>query len=247
MSADGKGLVSGAGGQLLAETLRATGLGSGLSQGLVRWRPGRAVHDPGKVIADLAVAVALGGGCLPRTETYRADTYQLIRTGLSGGKGIPATVATHPAVFVTLTAPSFGTVHARRERNGRVLPCRSRRKHNTCERGLSTACTVRHGRNDTQLSNHRERIGCGVSIREACGEHGTAFCVVVRLEHASPVVANGHERPRGAPAVEVSHYCGYKGVALPLKPTRGPRLSAFRRNWMTVALAGGSQFDQPSK
>src|SRR3954463_813588 len=45
--------------------------------------------------------------CPPCAETYRADTYQLIRAGLAGGKGVPTTVAQHPAVFATLTAPSF--------------------------------------------------------------------------------------------------------------------------------------------
>jgi hypothetical protein len=44
--------------------MRVTGLGRGLSQNLARWRAPRAVHDPGKVIADLAAAVALGGDCL---------------------------------------------------------------------------------------------------------------------------------------------------------------------------------------
>jgi hypothetical protein len=44
--------------------MRVTGLGRGLSQGLARWRAPRAIHDPGKVIADLAAAVALGGDCL---------------------------------------------------------------------------------------------------------------------------------------------------------------------------------------
>jgi hypothetical protein len=38
VSADGKGIVSYAGGLLLAETVRVTGLGGGLSQGLSRWR-----------------------------------------------------------------------------------------------------------------------------------------------------------------------------------------------------------------
>jgi hypothetical protein len=38
-------------------------LGS-LSQGLSRHRAPRVVHDPGKIIADLAAAVALGGDCL---------------------------------------------------------------------------------------------------------------------------------------------------------------------------------------
>ena len=45
--------------------------------------------------------------CPQCAEIYRADAWQLIAAGLRGGKGVPATVARHPAVFVTLTAPSF--------------------------------------------------------------------------------------------------------------------------------------------
>jgi hypothetical protein len=43
--------------------------------------------------------------CPPCAATYRSDTYQLIRAGLAGGKGMPATIATHPCVFATFTAP----------------------------------------------------------------------------------------------------------------------------------------------
>jgi hypothetical protein len=42
VSADGNGLVSQAGGLLLAEALRVTGLGRGLSGALARWRAPRA-------------------------------------------------------------------------------------------------------------------------------------------------------------------------------------------------------------
>jgi hypothetical protein len=42
---------------------------------------------------------------------YQGDAYHLVRAGLVGGKGVPATVTVHPRVFVTLTAPSFGKVH----------------------------------------------------------------------------------------------------------------------------------------
>jgi hypothetical protein len=73
VSADGKGLVSGAGGVLVAETLRVSGLGAGLSLGLSRWRAERAVHDPGKIVADLAAAVALGGDCLADIAVLRAE------------------------------------------------------------------------------------------------------------------------------------------------------------------------------
>ena len=62
--------------------------------------------------------------CPACAETYRRDTYQLIRAGLTGGKGIPDTVAAHPCVFATFTAPSFGPVHTRRpaRRPDRPLP-----------------------------------------------------------------------------------------------------------------------------
>jgi hypothetical protein len=71
VSADGRGLVSQAGAVLLWETLRVTGLGRGLSEGLARWRAPRAVHDPGKIVADLAAALALGGDCLADIAVLR--------------------------------------------------------------------------------------------------------------------------------------------------------------------------------
>jgi Transposase DDE domain group 1 len=73
VSADGTGIVSQAGGLLLTQTLRATGLDRGLQAGLGRWRLSRAVHDPGKIITDLAVAVALGGDCLADVAMLRAQ------------------------------------------------------------------------------------------------------------------------------------------------------------------------------
>jgi hypothetical protein len=73
VSADGTGIISQAGGLLLTQALRATGLDAGLSAALGRWRPGRAVHDPGKVIADLAVTLALGGDCLADIAMLRAE------------------------------------------------------------------------------------------------------------------------------------------------------------------------------
>ena len=73
VSADGTGLVSQAGVLLLAETLRVTGLGEGLSGGLARWRAPRAVHDPGKILTDLVVTLALGGDCLADVAVLRAQ------------------------------------------------------------------------------------------------------------------------------------------------------------------------------
>jgi hypothetical protein len=65
--------VSQAGGLLLAETARVTGLGRGLADGMVRWRAPRAVHDPGKILTDLVMTLALGGDCLADAAVLRAQ------------------------------------------------------------------------------------------------------------------------------------------------------------------------------
>ena len=73
VSADGTGLVSQAGVLLLAEAARVTGLGEGLAEGLAQWRARRAVHDPGKILTDLAMTLGLGGDCLADVAVLRAQ------------------------------------------------------------------------------------------------------------------------------------------------------------------------------
>jgi hypothetical protein len=73
VSADGTGLISHAGALLLLRTLRVTGLDQALSAQLERWRPSRAMHDPGKVIADLAITLALGGDCMADIAMLRSQ------------------------------------------------------------------------------------------------------------------------------------------------------------------------------
>ncbi|GAA2690253.1 replication initiator [Nonomuraea recticatena] len=89
--------------------------------------------------------------CPACAEVYRADTYHLIRAGLIGGKGVPDTVTAHPTLFVTLTAPSFGVVHLRREKNGKTLPCHPRRDAKTCPHGNVMSCTDKHHKDDPRL------------------------------------------------------------------------------------------------
>jgi hypothetical protein len=91
--------------------------------------------------------------CPHCSRVYKRDARQLVLAGLVGGKGVPYTVAEHPCVFATFTAPSFGPVHARRERNGKVLPCRPRRDANkrVCPHGRDISCSARHSPDDPRL------------------------------------------------------------------------------------------------
>ena len=65
--------VGQAGGILLTETIRAAGLDRALSEALSRWRKPLAVHDPGKIICDLAMSLVLGGEALSDLATLRAE------------------------------------------------------------------------------------------------------------------------------------------------------------------------------
>jgi hypothetical protein len=69
----GESLISSAGAALLLRTAAASGLADGLSRVLAPWRPRRSVHDPGKTLVDLTVAIALGGDCLADLGVVRAQ------------------------------------------------------------------------------------------------------------------------------------------------------------------------------
>jgi hypothetical protein len=87
--AGGESLVSHAGGVLLVETARRSGLAQGLSRLLGPWRLPLARHDPGKIVADLAVAVALGGDAACDVAVLRRAT-RGVRPGRVGPHGVPA-------------------------------------------------------------------------------------------------------------------------------------------------------------
>lgn len=70
---DGRQVVSQAGSVLLVETVRKIGLDQAISAALTPWRRPRAVHDPGKMLVDLALAVALGGDCLADIALLRSE------------------------------------------------------------------------------------------------------------------------------------------------------------------------------
>ena len=83
-------VVSHAGGVLLTETARTVGLDQALSGALGRWRLPLAVHDPAKVVLDLAVTLAVGGDCLSDIAVLRAEP------------GVYGRVASDPTVSRTI-------------------------------------------------------------------------------------------------------------------------------------------------
>lgn len=117
-------------------------------------RTGELVRSYGSADEALGVTFTRCGNrradkCESCSRLYAADTFQLIRAGIAGGKTVPATVADNPLIFATLTAPSFGPVHGSRSNGGR---CRPRRDAgHRCPHGRPTSCMGVHG-DDEPLS-----------------------------------------------------------------------------------------------
>ncbi|MPY84536.1 MAG: IS1380 family transposase, partial [Actinophytocola sp.] len=96
----GIGIVSQAGAVALLRTAEKTGLTRALSAAVAPWRKPSATHDPGKILLDLAVAVALGGDCLADIALLREQPAVFGR------------VASDPTVsrLITTLAADAGTV-----------------------------------------------------------------------------------------------------------------------------------------
>jgi hypothetical protein len=114
----------------------------------------RQVYDSGRE-PDGVLLKACGtrreARCPSCAATYRADAYQLLTAGLKGGKGLPETVAGHPRLFVTFTAPSFGQVHTRKAQGRLVFPCHPYRQGARCKHGNRAGCWHRHDEDDPRL------------------------------------------------------------------------------------------------
>jgi hypothetical protein len=84
-------VVSSAGGLMVTEAIRVSGLDRALSQALAPWRRPTAVHDPAKVLTDLAVTLALGGDCLADVAVLRAEpaVFGPVASGGLGPHGVP--------------------------------------------------------------------------------------------------------------------------------------------------------------
>lgn len=88
--------------------------------------------------------------CPSCAARYRGDAFHIVASGLKGGKGVPESVAAHPSLFVTFTAPSFGAVHANRASGAVIYPCRPRRS-GKCPHGIPRACWQRHVDGDPKV------------------------------------------------------------------------------------------------
>jgi hypothetical protein len=98
--------VGQAGGVLLTQAITASGLDRELSAALGRWRKPNSVHDPAKVLLDLAVTLALGGDCLADVALLRAEpgVYGTVASDATVSRTVTALAAQAPAVLAAIDA-----------------------------------------------------------------------------------------------------------------------------------------------
>jgi len=106
VEATGSGIVSRAGAVALARTGEVSGLSGALSAALAPWRKPLAIHDPGKIIADLAIAVALGGDCLADVAVLRSQprVFGPVASDPTVSRLIAALAADAPAALAAIAA-----------------------------------------------------------------------------------------------------------------------------------------------
>ncbi len=116
LAVDGHGssVVPNAGAVLLLRTAEAVGLDTTLAQRLAPWRRPLARHDPGKVLLDLAVSLAIGGDCLADVAQLRAapEVFGPVASDSTVSRLIDRLAADAPAALAAL-ASARATARAR--------------------------------------------------------------------------------------------------------------------------------------
>ncbi|WP_282006085.1 IS1380 family transposase [Propioniciclava sinopodophylli] len=99
-------VVGHAGGMLLTKTAVVTGLTRELSTALARWRKPLATHDPGKILSDLAITLALGGDCLADAALLRSEpaVYGMVASDPTISRLISLLAADAPRVLKAIDA-----------------------------------------------------------------------------------------------------------------------------------------------
>lgn len=106
--------VGQAGGVLLTETIAATGLYRELSAAVSPWRKPSAVHDPAKVVLDLALSLALGGDTLSDVAVLRAEPqlYAAVASDPTVSRAVDALAADPRAALAAINAARAGARRA---------------------------------------------------------------------------------------------------------------------------------------
>jgi len=154
---------------LLTRAALVSGLAGGLSRVLSPWRKPFVVHDPGKIIMDLAISLALGGDCLADIALLRAEpaVYSRFASDPTVSRLIGTLAADAPKALQAIAA-------ARADARARVwqLACRNAPNH---EVSPSTPLVI--DIDATLVSAHSDKEQAQPTFKKGYGFH--SLCAFV--------------------------------------------------------------------
>lgn len=174
VDAAGSGVVSHAGAVTLLRTAEATGLTAALSEQLAPWRKPLAQFDPGRIIVDLAVSLALGGDCLADIATLREHTavFGKVPSDPTVSRLITALAADAPAVLTAIDTARAKARGAAWTHAGDHAPDHDITADNPIVIDLDATLVTAHS--DKQYAAPTYKRGFGFHPLLAFVDHGTA-------------------------------------------------------------------------
>ena len=189
--------VGQAGGVLLTRTVTATGLDRFLSAALARWRKPLAVHDPGKIITDLALSLALGGDCLADLAVLRAEpgVYGRVASDPTVSRAIATLAADAPAVLKAIDTARAAARHQAWQLAGGHAP----------DYGSDAKLPLVIDLDATLVTSHSEKENAAPTFKRGFGFHplcafvdhgpdgtGEALAILLRPGNAGSNTASDH-------------------------------------------------------
>jgi hypothetical protein len=155
--------VGQAGGVLLTDTVAAAGLDAALAAALSPWRKPLAIHDPGKVVLDLALTLALGGDCLADIALLRAepDVYGRVASDPTVSRTIDVLAADAPAALKAINTARAAARAAVWELAGEHAP----------DHVASAAAPVILDIDATLVTSHSEKEQAAPTFKRGFGHH----------------------------------------------------------------------------
>lgn len=213
--ATGTGVVSQAGGLALVRTAQATGLTGALSVALRPWRKPLAAHDPGKILTDLAISLALGGDCLADIGILREQpgVFGLVASDPTVSRLITTLAADAPKTLAAIASARAQARAAAWERAGDRAPDHGIDATDPMTIDLDATLVTAHS--DKQSAAPTYKRGYGFHPLCAFGDHGRdgtgeSLAIGLRAGNAGSNTAADHIAVLAAAIDQLPGQYGYR-------------------------------------
>jgi hypothetical protein len=196
---DGSGVASQAGAVLLLRAVERVGLAGGLSAVLTPWRKPMATRDPGKIVLNLAISLAIGGDCVSDLALLRAEP------GVFGLVASDPTVSRLVAVLAA-DAPNALAAMASARADARARAWRQAGEH-APDHGIDAGhplvidldATLTEAHSEKELAAPTFKRGFGLHPLWAFVDHGETgtgepVAAMLRPSHAGSNTAADHQQ-----------------------------------------------------